>query len=385
MYKQLIIWFHLILAVAVSAVPHNRHRLKSGSFAESFKLDRVTNPKYSRNITAAVAKAAYKFGGSNLPAAKAVNDVEIHGAARTAEDFTVGSTSPGNVIGNVQNTPYGAGDIEYLVPVTIGGQAILMDIDTGSSDFWVFNTHLPSSQSAGHTPYDPTKSSTFQKLTGETFNINYGGGTGASGFVGTDSVNIGGAIVNAQAIELPTTLANNFVSDTSNNGIVGFGFSNANQVHPTQQNTFLDNLKSSLQQPVFTANLKHATTGSYEIGAIDSTQFVAPVSYIPVKSTSGYWMFECNSFAVGSGSKQDNTESQPAIADTGTSMLFVDESIATAYYAQVTGAEVSANNQWVFPCTSHLPDLHLWLGPNYSAKIPGSLINYQQLSDDCKY
>ena len=35
--------------------------------------------------------------------------------------------------GNVTNTPE-AGDVEFLSPITVGGQKMVMDFDTGSSD-----------------------------------------------------------------------------------------------------------------------------------------------------------------------------------------------------------------------------------------------------------
>jgi len=68
-------------------------------------------------------------------------------------------------------------DSEYLCPVGIGGQTLNLDFDIGSADLyvfmsrlikqntdnmssWVFSTELPSSESAGHTVYDPSQSNT---------------------------------------------------------------------------------------------------------------------------------------------------------------------------------------------------------------------------------
>jgi len=64
---------------------------------------------------------------------------------------------------NVQN------DSEYLAPVGIGTpqQKLHLNFDTGSSDLWVWSTLLPpdvksKGQQAGHSIFDPTKSSTWK-------------------------------------------------------------------------------------------------------------------------------------------------------------------------------------------------------------------------------
>lgn len=79
-----------------------------------------------------------------------------------------------------------------------------------------------------HTAYDPTKSSTFQKIQGATWRISYGDGSSASGNVGTDVVDIGGATVTKQAVEMATALSSSFTADTNNDGLVGLAFSRLN-------------------------------------------------------------------------------------------------------------------------------------------------------------
>lgn len=102
------------------------------------------------------------------------------------------------------------------------------NIDSGSADFWVFSTGLPANESANHTVFDPTKSSTFTSLSGYNFSIRYGDGSTASGTVGLDKVVIGGATVTQQAVEMATSVTQNFVDDTNLDGVMGLGFSNIN-------------------------------------------------------------------------------------------------------------------------------------------------------------
>lgn len=242
---------------------------------------------------------------------------------------------------------------------------------------WVFNPQLPDFAESGHSLYDPTKSATFKPLDGATFKISYGDSSQAIGTVGTDTVNIGGAQVANQAIELATAVTKGFIQDASSDGLLGLGFSTINTVKPEKQRTFFDNIQSSLAEPVFTANLRHATVGSYEFGKIDASKFQGSLSFTPVDSSRGFWQFESKSFAVGDGQTQTNAAASPAIADTGTSLMLVDDAVVQAYWSQVDGANKDKTLQAiVFPCDAQLPDFHVALGSDYMAKIPGPLMNF---------
>jgi hypothetical protein len=71
----------------------------------------------------------------------------------------------------------------------------------------ILNQANPSSQQVA---FDPSKSSTFKKLDGETWSISYGDSSSASGDVGTDVVNLGGLKVENQAVELAKELSQQF-------------------------------------------------------------------------------------------------------------------------------------------------------------------------------
>lgn len=235
---------------------------------------------------------------------------------------------------------------------------------------------MSSQQRRGHTSFDPSQSSTFRKIDGATWSISYGDGSGASGNVGTDTVNVGGATVTRQAVELATTLSSSFAQDVNSDGLLGLAFSKLNTVQPTSQKTFFDNVKPSLAQPLFTADLKHATTGSYEFGNIDSSKFSGSLTYVPIDSSQGFWQFRSDRFSVG-GQEQQNPGASPAIADTGTSLMLVDDAVAQAYYSQVQGAQNDPNvGGYTFPCSSTLPDFAVGAGGSYMAVIPGSDINF---------
>ncbi|KAM0261421.1 hypothetical protein ACHAQJ_002274 [Trichoderma viride] len=282
--------------------------------------------------------------------------------------------------GSVTNTPEG-NDVEFLSPVNIGGQTLNLDFDTGSSDLWVFNTQMSSQFTAGHTLFDPTKSKTFQQIQGAQFEVSYGDGSGAEGTVGTDVVNVGGAVFNAQAVEIATDVTQQFVDDQANDGLMGLAFSQLNTVQPQQQKTFLDNVQTSLAEPVFTADLKKGAPGTYTFGEIDSTAFQGDLTWVNVNNTQGFWQFSSESFAVNGGSTQQATSGGQAIADTGTTLLLADPIIVNGYYSQVQGAQNDTQaGGFTVPCDAQLPDLDLDVGGNYVARISGADLNFSPVS-----
>lgn len=242
---------------------------------------------------------------------------------------------------------------------------------------WVFSSELPASEQTGHDIYNPGSSSTSAVLTGETWSISYGDGSSASGNVYTDVVNIGGTSVTGQAVELAETISSEFQSDPSD-GLLGLAFSSINTVTPDQQQTFFANAESALDSPLFTANLKKGEPGSYNFGYIDSTEYTGAITYTNVDNSQGFWGFTSSGYTVGSGTAV--TESIPAIADTGTSLLLLPDDVVSAYYAQVSGSSNSqADGGYIFDCTATLPDITLTI-EGYAAVVPGSYMNYAPIS-----
>ena len=369
-FAQTLVFAVLYLTVAFAA-PTRPHR-------KSFKVERVRRADYVPNGPVAMRKAFLKFGFLGLDSPDHVATASQSTSTSAAANSSSGSSEEGEVTASpVQN------DAEFLSPVAVGGQTLVMDFDTGSSDMWVFDSQLSSAEQQGHTIYNPQDSSTFKELTGSTFNISYGDGSFAQGTVGIETVNIGGATATQQAIGLATTVAASFVSDTASNGLVGLAFSKLNTVKPQQQKTFFENVQASLEQPVFTANLKHGVAGAYEFGAIDDSQFQGQLSNTPVDSSQGFWQFASAQFAVGSGAPQTASGgSGIAIADTGTSLMLVDAPVAKAYYSQVQGAQLSTQvGGFIFPCSTSLPNFSVAVGSTM-ATVPGSLINFASAGED---
>ncbi|OCL12884.1 Asp-domain-containing protein [Glonium stellatum] len=318
---------------------------------KTFSVAQVEKGKYYKNGAIAIAKTFQKYN-------KEVPAVVAAAAAAAAT-------------GEVSATPDDAYDSEYLTPVSVGSTTLELDFDTGSADLWVFSSLMPSSETSGHAVYQAQSS---KKLAGETWSITYGDGSGASGTVYADTVVVGGVTATSQAVEAATSVSSSFQQNTHNDGLLGLAFSSINTVTPTKATTFFDNVKSSLASPLFAVTLKYHAPGTYDFGYIDSSKYTGSITYVNVKTTNGFWEFTASGYAVGSGSTR--TLSIDAIADTGTTLLYVPTSVVRAYYAQVSGSSNSATyGGYVFPCSATLPDFTAIIGGTKHT-IPGQYINY---------
>jgi aspergillopepsin I len=130
-------------------------------------------------------------------------------------------------------------------------------------------------------------------LTGSTWKISYGDGSGASGDVYTDTVNVGGVTVTTQAVEAAQSISAQFQQDTDNDGLLGLAFSSINTVTPKSQTTFFDTAinEGVLSENLFAVDLKKGAPGSYDFGFIDSSKYTGDITYTDVDSSQGFWGF----------------------------------------------------------------------------------------------
>ena len=190
---------------------------------------------------------------------------------------------------------------------------------------------------------------------------------------------VGGTTVEAQAVELATTISAQF-AQTPGDGLLGLAFSKINTVKPTQQKTFFDNALESLDAPLFAVDLKKGRPGTYDFGFIDNSKHTGEITYTPVDSSQGFWGFTTSGYKVGDGTLQrGNIKS---IADTGTSLMLLEDSVVDAYWKAVDGAQNSEQDGgYTFPCDAQLPDITLQI-EGYEAVVPGSYVNYAPASEE---
>lgn len=339
-----------IAAPMVAGAPTNKPR------AAGFTVEQVSTGKtVSKNGPAAYQKALQKYR-MNVPSSVAA-------AAATQS-------------GSVTNNP-AANDEEYTCPVQIGGQTLNLDFDTGSSDLWVFSTETKGSTS-GHTLYKPSSSA--KQLSGYTWDISYGDGSGASGNVYADTVVVGGVTATSQAVEAATSIAGSAADSFSgSDGLLGLASSSINTVKPKSQTTFFDTVISSLPAGLFTATLKHGAPGSYDFGYIDDSKHSGDIVYTPIDFSQGFWQFTAGDYSI-SGS-DSGTAVGTAIADTGTTLALLPDNVISDYYSNIPSA---TNNQqaggYTFSCTDTPPDFAINVGGT-DFTIAGALINFAPNGD----
>ena len=338
-------------------------------------LKQARNPNYHFIGPLSVKKTYLKYG-------RPVPDwLESAVATFTSDMSSTGSQLSGKrANGSAVATPTDNIDDAYVVPVQIGTpqQTLNLDLDTGSSDLWVFSSETPSNEVEGQSTYDPSKSSTAKLLSGEKWDIVYGDGSSSSGNVYTDTVSIGGLTVPSQAVEVAQTVSSSFTQESAIDGLVGLAFSTLNTVSPDQQETFFDNAKSQLSAPLFTADLGFHAPGTYNFGFIDSSAYKGNITYTSVSTAQGFWEFTSTGYAVGSGSF--TSTSIDAIADTGTTLLYIPAVAAKAYWAKVSGSKNSnAAGGYVYPCSATLPSFTFGVGLARFV-IPGEYMNFGPVS-----
>lgn len=195
---------------------------------------------------------------------------------------------------------------------------------------------------------------------------------------------VGGVTATSQAVEAATSVSAQFSQDKDNDGLLGLAFSSINTVQPQQQTTFFDTVKSTLAKKLFTCDLKAGEAGSYDFGYIDSSKYKGSISYVPVSTANGFWEFTAGSWSTGASGNSSNSTGSinasgnigSAIADTGTTLLYLPSNVASAYYRKVEGAQMNQQQGgYVFPCSADVPDFNVVIGGK-TLTVPGKYINY---------
>ncbi|KAJ2255010.1 hypothetical protein GGH98_002145 [Coemansia sp. RSA 454] len=120
--------------------------------------------------------------------------------------------------------------------------------------------------------------------------------------------------------------------------------------------TFLDNINENdyLKQPIFSVYIKEKDkndyAGEYLFGDIDHSKFEGELTWVPL-STPKFWEINLDgvSLNVEGVGKEQMEISGPAILDTGTTLIVMDEKQATEFHRGIPSAEKSEIYGWILP------------------------------------
>jgi hypothetical protein len=263
----------------------------------------------------------------------------------------------------------------YLNPITIGeadsAQTFNVLFDTGSPDLWLFSVQLPSDEAGdhNHTLYNAGQTPTSKLVVGETWNISYIDGSGASGLVYTDTLNLAGISIRNAVVEAANSTTSEF-TDSSGDGILGLDLELSTPI-PNILPTTVQQLSNG-SSPFFSALLtrQNESPGFFTFGYLNATVlgaeltsnftfiFIPPPSQEP-SGTVGSWIVN-SEFAILNG-KRISRKGNTAILDTGTTGILLDTSLTNAVYDAIPGAKFSKLDQgYVFPASTTLfPNLTL--------------------------
>lgn len=191
-------------------------------------------------------------------------------------------------------------------------------------------------------------------------------------------------------IESATSTSEMFTETKSMSGLVGLGWPDLAQTEPKQK-TLLEFLSKALPEPVFTVDLKHNDTGSFNFGFIDSSLHGPDIEYVDVDTTEGFWTVLHKGFHVsGENLKYEFSSPKEVIVDTGTTILFMPDAAVDTYFEKVPGANFSYEEYgYLVPCDKTPPDLTVELtdkaGNTLSTTIPGEYVVYAHVSDEMCY
>ena len=198
-------------------------------------------------------------------------------------------------------------------------------------------------------------------------------------------------MVRNQAIELASTVSRAFI-DNKGDGLLGISFGSNNSVKPFPVATPVENMILQDDIPpeaeLFTAWLGNKLEPSFfTFGYIDekALQGQQP-TYAPLDNSQGTWMFESSIASINGD--QYGRSGNKALADTGTTLCLVADSLCERIYSRIPGAMQSATQQgWVFPTPtdlSTLPKVALSVG-NALFHIEPADFAFQNLGDGTTY
>uniref|UniRef100_A0A673APV7 pepsin A n=1 Tax=Sphaeramia orbicularis TaxID=375764 RepID=A0A673APV7_9TELE len=247
-------------------------------------------------------------------------------------------------------------DLAYYGVISVGTppQSFKVIFDTGSSNLWIPSIYCSSPACQNHDRFNPGLSSTYRH-NGQPLSIQYGTGS-MTGFLGYDTVTVGGLAVKNQVFGLSETEAP-FMQYIHPDGILGLAYPrlSASRATPVFDNMMKQSLVS---QDLFSVYLSSSSEQGSVVtfGGVDPSHFSGSISWIPL-SHELYWQISVDSVTINGQVVACNGGCQ-MIVDTGTSLIAGPQNDISNINRYV-GANGNQYGDYLVNCNSvaQMPDL----------------------------
>ncbi|KAF5326666.1 hypothetical protein D9619_004251 [Psilocybe cf. subviscida] len=275
----------------------------------------------------------------------------------------------------------------YYTNIKAGNITFRVVLDTASSDLWILASDCKTTSCSTVPRYPLTyQSPTFISLNNNAtnFTAHYADGTGVSGFVAAETVELAGMTVANQTFGLITD--SNVTLNDQTSGILGLGFPRLSSINNTALNStpFFSSLAQGafLEYPLFGVSLTRNSSGSLSLGAIDasvvtnasrigwnkvtdfppfSTQNATTASYLQ-------WAIPLSLFAVNGTALTPipTYANRPSLALFDMQVYSV--LIVSRMYAMIDSARLidADSGQWAIPCDTDVPMTFTFGEKNYT-------------------
>ncbi|GAO13289.1 uncharacterized protein UV8b_00749 [Ustilaginoidea virens] len=286
-------------------------------------------------------------------------------------------------------------DEAYITEVEIGTppQKLKLILDTGSSDVWVQSTdtvYRVNSKGPWAPKYKPELSKTAERLDEAVWSVEYLDGTAATGIVYRDTIRLGGFQLHNATIESAQIMAPRFETEAGISGIMGLAKRLPNNIMPPSP-SFLSILWPRLKKPVFTVDLRRNASSRFTFGYINDSVASGEMTWLASSPDSPHWDIQLELTAWRGAHPTWMYHRFQATVDTGTSLLFLPDALASRYWMSVPGARTAPfmlSGTYMFPCQGApaLPDLLFKLPrTEHVIRIPGPYLNYGPVEGDSSF
>ncbi|WVR08878.1 hypothetical protein IAU60_005937 [Kwoniella sp. DSM 27419] len=273
--------------------------------------------------------------------------------------------------GNAQLVDVGI-DASYSAQVNIGSpaQSFLLIMDTGSSDLWVAGSECTSSSCTGVTTFSESGSSSYS-TSNAPFNISYGSGD-ADGFLASDTVEMAGFTVTGQTFAVVTSTTARLINAPLS-GLMGLAWKSiaSSGATPFWQALAASGSWDQQEMGFYMARYRgspYASSvevdgGELTLGGLNSSLYTGDVNYVSIAEADlDYWRIPVQGLNIQNNavSVTSSRGYQPQAAiDTGTTLIGVPSSVASAIYSQISGSQALSQQSgyqgyYEYPCSTNV-------------------------------